>query len=323
MAMHGDTTGRGKSAPKGSPKRAPAAPVKKPVAAKTAGADSKAANSTHSKSPLAPKTTVNLPPLAGVRLSTGKAGIKYRDRTDVLMMVLAPGTQVAGVFTQSKTASAPVEWCRKQLAAGSARVLVVNSGNANAFTGKAGQDGVREVAESAAGVVGCRAQEVFMASTGVIGEPLPYQKINKILGQLADSGAAGGWRAAAEAIMTTDTYPEARQHHDLYRRTPRHHQRHRQGLGHDRARHGDDAGFRVHRRQSAGRSAAAAADRRRAALVQLHHRRQRHLDQRHPAYVRHRPWRVPSRDFEDRPTSAWISSRTSSTPCCSTWRFRS
>jgi glutamate N-acetyltransferase/amino-acid N-acetyltransferase len=200
MAMHGDTSGRGKSAPKGSTKRAPAAPVKKPVASKAVGSDS--------KSPLAPKTTVNLPPLAGVRLATGKAGIKYRDRTDVLMMVLAPGTHVAGVFTQSRTASAPVEWCRRQLATGSARVLVVNSGNANAFTGKAGQDGVREVAESAAGVVGCRAQEVFMASTGVIGEPLPYQKINKILGQLADSGAAGGWRAAAEAIMTTDTYPK-------------------------------------------------------------------------------------------------------------------
>jgi glutamate N-acetyltransferase / amino-acid N-acetyltransferase len=200
MAMQGDTTGRGRSAPKGSTKRAPA-PVKKPVPAK-------AANSGDVKSPLAPKTTVNLPPLAGVRLATGKAGIKYRDRTDVLMMVLAPGTQVAGVFTQSKTASAPVEWCRRQLAAGIARVLVVNSGNANAFTGKAGQDGVREVAESAAGVVGCRAQEVFVASTGVIGEPLPYQKINRILGQLADSGAAGGWRAAAEAIMTTDTYPK-------------------------------------------------------------------------------------------------------------------
>ena len=200
MAMHGDTTGRGRSAQKGSTKGAPA-PVKKPV-------PSKAANSGDSKSPLAPKTTVNLPPLAGVRLATGKAGIKYRDRTDVLMMVLAPGTQVAGVFTQSKTASAPVEWCRRQLATGVARVLVVNSGNANAFTGKAGQDGVREVAESAAGVVGCRAQEVFLASTGVIGEPLPYQKINRILGQLADSGAAGGWRAAAEAIMTTDTYPK-------------------------------------------------------------------------------------------------------------------
>jgi glutamate N-acetyltransferase/amino-acid N-acetyltransferase len=206
MAMRGDTTGRGKSAPK-SLTRKPAAPVKKPVADKAAS-DSKPESSSHSKSPLAPKTTVNLPPLAGVRLATGKAGIKYRDRTDVLMMVLAPGTHVAGVFTQSKTASAPVDWCRKHLVSGTARVLVVNSGNANAFTGKAGFDGAREVAESAAGVVGCRAQEVFMASTGVIGEPLPYQKINKILGQLADSGAAGGWRAAAEAIMTTDTYPK-------------------------------------------------------------------------------------------------------------------
>jgi glutamate N-acetyltransferase/amino-acid N-acetyltransferase len=200
MAMHGDTTGRGKSAPKGSTKGAPA-PVKKAVASKPAG-------SAEAKSPLAPRTTANLPPLAGVRLATGKAGIKHRDRTDVLMMVLAPGTQVAGVFTQSKTASAPVDWCRRQLLAGAARVLVVNSGNANAFTGKAGQDGVREIAESAAGVVGCRAQEVFMASTGVIGEPLPYQKITKVLGQLADTGAAGGWRAAAEAIMTTDTYPK-------------------------------------------------------------------------------------------------------------------
>ena len=126
-----------------------------------------------------------------MRLATGQAGIKYRDRTDVLMVVLAPGTQVAGVFTTSKTASAPVDWCRKQLATSSARVLVVNSGNANAFTGKAGYDGVREMAESAAGVVGCRAQEVFMASTGVIGEPLPDQKITKILGQLCGHGRRG------------------------------------------------------------------------------------------------------------------------------------
>ena len=93
------------------------------------------------KSPLAPKTFANLPPLAGVRLATGQAGIKYRDRTDVLLMVLAPGTQVAGVFTKSKTASAPVDWCRKQLPGGTGRVLVVNSGNANAFTGRAGAEG--------------------------------------------------------------------------------------------------------------------------------------------------------------------------------------
>src|SRR5258706_15321375 len=159
-------------------------------------------------SPLAPKIFANLPPLAGVRLATGQAGIKYRDRNDVLFMVLAPGTQIAGVLTKSKTASAPVDWCRKLLPGGMARVLVVNSGNANAFPGRAGAASVREIAESAAGVVGCRANEVFLASPGVIGEPLPYQKITRILGQLAEAGAAGGWRAAAEAIMTTDTFPK-------------------------------------------------------------------------------------------------------------------
>src|SRR5262245_17922437 len=134
--MHGETTGRSKPAPKGASRRA-AASVKKPESSKATGSQT-------AKSPLAPKTSANVPPLAGVRLATGKAGIKYRDRTDVLMMVLAPGTQVAGVFTQSKTASAPVDWCRKYLSGGAARVLVVNSGNANAFTGKAGQEGVRE-----------------------------------------------------------------------------------------------------------------------------------------------------------------------------------
>jgi glutamate N-acetyltransferase / amino-acid N-acetyltransferase len=198
--MQGDITKRAKAAPKGSG-RAVKAPARKQSAGKTIAPEA-------AKSPLAPRTTANLPPLAGVRLATGKAGIKYPDRTDVLMLVLAPGTQVAGVFTQSKTASAPVDWCRRNLPGGTARALVVNSGNANAFTGKAGFEGVREVAESAAGVVGCRAQEVFVASTGVVGEPLPYQKITRLLSQLAESGAAGGWRAAAEAIMTTDTYPK-------------------------------------------------------------------------------------------------------------------
>ena len=171
----------------------------KPVAAKKAE---------HAVSPLAPKSYASLPPLAGVRIATGAAGVRYAGRTDVLLAVMAPGTQVAGVFTKSKTASAPVLWCREKLAGGSARVLVVNSGNANAFTGKAGLEGVREIAESAAAVIGCRQQDVFMASTGVIGEPLPAQKITKILSQLAENTAAGQWRQAAEAIMTTDTYPK-------------------------------------------------------------------------------------------------------------------
>jgi glutamate N-acetyltransferase/amino-acid N-acetyltransferase len=167
-----------------------------------------AAKATHPVSPLAPKSYATLPPLAGVRLATGQAGIRYKDRTDALVAVLAPGTQVAGVFTRSKTASAPVDWCKAQIGAGSGRALVVNSGNANAFTGKAGYDGARQIAESTAAIVGCRAQEVFMASTGVIGEPLPAGKITRILGDLVEAGAAGGWRAAAEAIMTTDTFPK-------------------------------------------------------------------------------------------------------------------
>jgi glutamate N-acetyltransferase/amino-acid N-acetyltransferase len=160
-------------------------------------------------SPLAPKTFTRLPPLAGVRLATAAAGVRYQQRTDVLLALLAPGTQVAGVFTRSRTASAPVQWCRDKLKGSEARVLVVNSGNANAFTGRAGQEGVAEIAAEAAAVAGCRPAQVFMASTGVIGEPLPTQKITKVLAQLAQEGAAGNWRAAADAIMTTDTYPKA------------------------------------------------------------------------------------------------------------------
>jgi glutamate N-acetyltransferase/amino-acid N-acetyltransferase len=172
---------------------------------KAGGAAGKAA---HPISPLAPKTIAKLPPLAGVRLATGKAGIRYKDRTDVLVAVMAPGTQVAGVFTKSKTSSAPVDWCKAQVRTGNGRALIVNSGNANAFTGKAGYEGARQIADSAAAIVGCRPQDVFMASTGVIGEPLPVAKITRVLGELVEAGSAGAWREAAEAIMTTDTFPK-------------------------------------------------------------------------------------------------------------------
>jgi glutamate N-acetyltransferase/amino-acid N-acetyltransferase len=178
------------------------------MAVKASKAAKVAAKPGHGVSPLAPKILAGLPPLAGIRLATGQAGIRYKDRTDVLVAVMAPGTQVAGVFTKSKTFSAPVDWCRTNAKAGSARALVVNSGNANAFTGQGGLDAARQVAESAAAVVGCRSQEVFLASTGVIGEPLPANKITRVLGDLVQAGAAGGWRQAAEAIMTTDTYPK-------------------------------------------------------------------------------------------------------------------
>jgi glutamate N-acetyltransferase / amino-acid N-acetyltransferase len=162
----------------------------------------------HMVSPLAPKSFPKLPPLAGVRLATAAAGVRYKDRTDVLMALLAPGTQVAGVFTNSKTASAPVLWCRDNLKGGQGQVLVVNSGNANAFTGRAGQAGVREIAAAAAKAAGCRPGQVFMASTGVIGEPLPSHKITAVLSGLAAQGIEDNWRAAAGAIMTTDTYPK-------------------------------------------------------------------------------------------------------------------
>ncbi len=184
------------------------AKVKKTVSAKALKAAPTPKMAAHAVSPLAPARFATLPPLAGVRLATGEAGVKYQNRTDVLLAVLAPGTQAAGVFTRSKTASAPVDWCRSQLRHGSARALVVNSGNANAFTGQAGLAGVRAVAEAAAATVGCKASEVFLASTGVIGEPLPADKITRILGKVAEETSASGWRAAAEAIMTTDTYPK-------------------------------------------------------------------------------------------------------------------
>jgi glutamate N-acetyltransferase/amino-acid N-acetyltransferase len=176
--------------------------------AKGRGAAKPTAAAKAAVSPLAPRSLAKLPPLAGVRLATGEAGVRYQGRTDVLMVTLAPGTQAAGVFTKSKTASAPVDWCKAQLKSGTARALVVNSGNANAFTGKAGLEGVQAVAQAASGALGCRAGEVMLASTGVIGEPLPAERIVRILGTLAESGSASGWRAAADAIMTTDTYPK-------------------------------------------------------------------------------------------------------------------
>ena len=169
------------------------------------GAPSKGTNLV---SPLAPKNIAKLPPLAGVQLAAGEAGIRYQNRTDVMLAVFAPGTQVAGVFTKSKTASAPVHWCKSSLKGGQARALLVNSGNANAFTGKAGFDGARALAQSAAACVGCKAVDVFLASTGVIGEPLPTEKITRVLANLVQQTSAAGWRAAAEAIMTTDTYPK-------------------------------------------------------------------------------------------------------------------
>jgi glutamate N-acetyltransferase / amino-acid N-acetyltransferase len=159
-------------------------------------------------SPLAPKRFARLAPIAGVAFATAEAGVRYKNRSDVMLAVMAPGTKVAGVFTTSKTASAPVDWCKKSVTQGSARALVVNSGNANAFTGKAGLRGAATVAVAAAEVVGCAPEEVFLASTGVIGEPLAADKITAVLGKLAAETSPKSWREACQAIMTTDTYPK-------------------------------------------------------------------------------------------------------------------
>jgi glutamate N-acetyltransferase / amino-acid N-acetyltransferase len=159
-------------------------------------------------SPLAPKTVPHLPEIAGVRLATAEAGIRYKGRTDVLLAVFDRGTAVAGVFTRSKCPSAPVEWCRAQLRGGATRALVVNSGNANAFTGKSGHAAVKLTAALAAKAVGCRAAEVFLASTGVIGEPLEAGKFGTVMDALVAQAAPLAWREAAKAIMTTDTFPK-------------------------------------------------------------------------------------------------------------------
>src|SRR3978361_1136482 len=159
-------------------------------------------------SPLAPTNIPEMPVIAGVKLATAAAGIRYKGRTDVLLGVMDKGTTVAGVFTQSKCPSAPVEWCRAKLPRGHARALVVNSGNANAFTGKTGRQATTLTASIAAKAVGCNPSEVFLASTGVIGEPLDATKFDGVLGKLAQSVSPDGWMDAAKAIMTTDTFPK-------------------------------------------------------------------------------------------------------------------
>ena len=160
------------------------------------------------KSPLAPAKFPELPAIAGVKLAAGSAGIRYKGRTDLMIATLEPGTTVAGVLTRSKSYGAPIGWCRDVLPGGSARALVVNSGNANTFTGQAGRDAVQRTAAAAAKLVGCAETEVFISSTGVIGEMLAVEKIEAALPEVAKSLSGNNFAAAASAIMTTDTFPK-------------------------------------------------------------------------------------------------------------------
>ena len=159
-------------------------------------------------SPLAPKRFPALPALAGARIAAGACGIRYKGRSDLMVAVLAPRTTVAGVFTRSLTASAPVEWCRRALRPGRARGLVANAGNANAFTGRTGAEAVKRTAAAAAALLSCPPARVFVASTGAIGEPLPEGRITARLPALAKALADDAWKHAARAIMTSDTYPK-------------------------------------------------------------------------------------------------------------------
>lgn len=161
-----------------------------------------------SVSPLAPKHYPAMPAIDGVRIATAEAGIKYKGRTDVMLMVFDQPAEVAGVFTRSLCPSAPVDFCRQSLKHGKARVVVVNSGNANAFTGKKGAQATKATADAAAKAIGCKTSDVFLASTGVIGEPLDASKFSNLLGDMAKAARDDAWLDAAKAIMTTDTYPK-------------------------------------------------------------------------------------------------------------------
>jgi glutamate N-acetyltransferase/amino-acid N-acetyltransferase len=159
-------------------------------------------------SPFAPAQPPVLPPIDGVRLAACEAGIRYAGRTDLLLALFDPSTAVAGVFTTSKTASAAVEWCREHVRHGMARALVVNSGNANAFTGMRGRETVKETVRAAARIADCLDADVYVASTGVIGEPLDPSKFVGFLAGLAERAQADAYEMAARTIMTTDTFPK-------------------------------------------------------------------------------------------------------------------
>ena len=150
-----------------------------------------------------------LPPIAGVRLGAAVAGIRYTTgRTDLVMAEMDAGTTVAGVFTSNKCPGAPIDWCRDALKGGRARAVVINAGNANVFTGKAGAEATKISAQAAAKLVGCPAKQVFVASTGVIGEVLPHKKLTDALPKLHKGLSPDGFEAAARGIMTTDTFPK-------------------------------------------------------------------------------------------------------------------
>ncbi|SHH50985.1 bifunctional glutamate N-acetyltransferase/amino-acid acetyltransferase ArgJ [Marivita hallyeonensis] len=163
-----------------------------------------------SVSPLAPERFPDLPVIQGARFATAQASVKYKDRTDVMLAILDPGSVVAGAFTRSATRSANVLDCQAKIGlsdeAGAA--IIVNSGNSNAFTGRAGDESVKAICEEVASVAGIPATRVFTSSTGVIGERLPHDRITAKIAELHGALDETAISNAARAIMTTDTFPK-------------------------------------------------------------------------------------------------------------------
>ncbi|WP_424810844.1 bifunctional glutamate N-acetyltransferase/amino-acid acetyltransferase ArgJ [Roseococcus sp. YIM B11640] len=149
-----------------------------------------------------------MPPVAGAECASIAAGIRYKAREDMTVFRFAAGTTVAGVFTMNKCPGAPVDWCRAALKGGKARALVVNAGNSNVFTGRAGRETCERTAAETAKLIGCKPKEVFIASTGVIGERLPTDVLLAALPGAVGKLEADSWQSAAKAIMTTDTFPK-------------------------------------------------------------------------------------------------------------------
>ncbi len=161
-------------------------------------------------SPLAPASFPELPVIEGVRFATAMAGVKYKNRTDVMLAELAEGSTVAGVFTRSATRSANVLDCQAKNGKSQAgrAAIIVNSGNSNAFTGRNGVEAVNSLCASVAEQTGIATDRIFTSSTGVIGEPLPYDRITAKIGELQSNLSADTLPEAAKAIMTTDTFPK-------------------------------------------------------------------------------------------------------------------
>ena len=162
-------------------------------------------------SPLAPSEFPTIPNVQGVQLAVHASGMRYSGRDDLCLVVLSSGSVVGGAFTQSLCPSAPVDWCKKVIKGGSARTLLCNAGNANAFTGKAGQKVVESSAIALAELIDVNPEDVFLASTGVIGEPFPpsdlIEPLPELIGNLQELDQEA-WLAAANAIRTTDTFPK-------------------------------------------------------------------------------------------------------------------